>query len=549
MSNSAHQGVVKMIRRSLRKRASPKSEDKNEQKKMKNALSSIKMEPKTPLTPVPVNIPIPSPPDFTKLEIKGMKEENTNSEDEDDLDLESQRQKNLQDNAAIFSSLGFQETKVDLKMSSKKYKPKPATKRVKIPKPAPGPSRRSMRLQRIDPEGQPLPELPAEEPQIDQHARKPSGPMGMEDALFSGNSVEDHIHLVSRLGSATFSSKTTDTRPLTNFVKDLNQLRLGEEGVSKVVPERIFSLAIHPAHDRTLVMAGDKWGKLGFWDVVRDKSDDTDGIVVYHPHSRPINDLRVSPYNHLHIISCSYDGTSRCCDLQKTVFNEVYATDEDEDNLLKNFDFHSADTLVYSQQDGTVAFVDTRTPGTDAEHVYWLHQKSLRTVSVHPINNHMIVTGSTDCTAKIWDLRNLKSGGKSNKWLDQIVHSKNVYSAYFSPQTGNHILTTSLDGTLNVVECTDSGKLGKRKVIKHNNHVGRWLTPFRAAWHPSREDVFVVGSMEKPRRIQVYDCEGNILRNLSDPEVLGSVCSLNVFHPTRNVLVGGNSSGRVHVFM
>lgn len=38
------------------------------------------MEPKTPLTPVPMNIPIPSPPDFTKLEIKGMKEENTNSE-------------------------------------------------------------------------------------------------------------------------------------------------------------------------------------------------------------------------------------------------------------------------------------------------------------------------------------------------------------------------------------------------------------------------------------------------------------------------------------
>lgn len=227
----------------------------------------------------------------------------------------------------------------------------------------------------------------------------------------------------------------------------------------------------------------------------------------------------------------------------------MYATDEDEDNLLKNFDFHSADTLVYSQQDGTVAFVDTRTPGTDAEHVYWLHQKSLRTVSVHPINNHLIVTGSTDCTAKIWDLRNLKSGGKSNKWLDQIVHSKNVYSAYFSPLTGNHILTTSLDGTLNVVECTDSGKLGKRKVIKHNNHVGRWLTPFRAVWHPSREDVFVVGSMERPRRIQVYDCEGNILRNLSDPEVLGSVCSLNVFHPTWNVLVGGNSSGRVHVFM
>ena len=50
-------------------------------------------------------------------------------------------------------------------------------------------------------------------------------------------------------------------------------------------------------------------------------------------------------------------------------------------------------------------------------------------------------------------------------------------------------------------------------------------------------------------QIQVYDCGGNILRNLSDPETLGSVCSLNVFHPTQNILVGGNSSGRVHVFM
>lgn len=47
---------------------------------VQNVLSSIKVEPKTPLTPIPVNIPIPSPPDFTKLEIKGMKEENTNSE-------------------------------------------------------------------------------------------------------------------------------------------------------------------------------------------------------------------------------------------------------------------------------------------------------------------------------------------------------------------------------------------------------------------------------------------------------------------------------------
>ena len=55
---------------------------------------------------------------------------------------------------------------------------------------------------------------------------------------------------------------------LNRFTKALNKLTLRADRVAKVVPDRIFSLAIHPTEDKTLVMAGDKWGKLGFWDVV-----------------------------------------------------------------------------------------------------------------------------------------------------------------------------------------------------------------------------------------------------------------------------------------
>ena len=50
-------------------------------------------------------------------------------------------------------------------------------------------------------------------------------------------------------------------------------------------------------------------------------------------------------------------------------------------------------------------------------------------------------------------------------------------------------------------------------------------------------------------QIEVFDDHGQILHNFMDEENLGSVCSLNAFHPTRNILVGGNSSGRLHVFM
>jgi hypothetical protein len=35
----------------------------------------------------------------------------------------------------------------------------------------------------------------------------------------------------------------------------------------------------------------------------------------------------------------------------------------------------------------------------------------------------------------------------------------------------------------------------------HNNHTGRWLSQFRATWHPKREDMFVVGSVARPRMV------------------------------------------------
>lgn len=84
---------------------------------------------------------------------------------------------------------------------------------------------------------------------------------------------------------------------------------------------------------------------------------------------------------------------------------------------------------------------------------------------------------------------------------------------------------------------------------RHNNNTGRWLTRFRAVWDPKQEQCFVVGSMARPRQIEVFQDTGVLLHAFCSPECLGSVCSINAFHPTRNVLVGGNSSGRLHVFM
>lgn len=53
--------------------------------------------------------------------------------------------------------------------------------------------------------------------------------------------------------------------------------------------------------------------------------------------------------------------------------------------------------------------------------------------------------------------------------------------------------------------------------------------------------------MNRPRQIDVISDNGVSYPPLQG-EDLGSICSRVVCHPTQDIVVGGNSSGRVHVF-
>ena len=62
--------------------------------------------------------------------------------------------------------------------------------------------------------------------------------------------------------------------------------------------------------------------------------------------------------------------------------------------------------------------------------------------------------------------------------------------------------------------------------------------------------MFLIGSMDQPRRIELFSApQGNLLHTFNDTENFNAVCSLVAFHSGRPVVVGGNSSGKVHVFM
>lgn len=169
--------------------------------------------------------------------------------------------------------------------------------------------------------------------------------------------------------------------------------------------------------------------------------------------------------------------------------------------------------------------------------------------SLHPDGNVLASAGLSN-TVDFWDIRTFGSR-KSKQVLKPLAShhaGRSVNSALFAP-SGTSLLATSMADTLDLFDNPhqESGAIKPIKSIRHNNQTGRWLTTFMAKWHPQL-DIFVSGSMGKPRCVESFDSKGKMLRAVTG-ESLSSVMSRCCYHPsTQNIaMIGGNSSGRVVV--
>ena len=63
--------------------------------------------------------------------------------------------------------------------------------------------------------------------------------------------------------------------------------------MAKAVPQRIFSIAVHPCEDKLIVLTGDKNGYLGLFDV--DNEDPEQCVVNWRPHVRPLSSIHIQP--------------------------------------------------------------------------------------------------------------------------------------------------------------------------------------------------------------------------------------------------------------
>lgn len=447
-------------------------------------------------------------------------------------------QKNISEKMAFLESLGMDNLKAGLVPPPMPTSSKPSRPSEKKPKAEKLPARKSLRLQN-------KPAAPVVQSMFYQEAPevvRKEGPLHFVEVLNRGVDEGATSCLCEELAMEELSQVMS--RPLTRnakmMVNRLSELVIDDTTVQKVVPARITALAVHPSVTATLVFAGDKLGNFGFLKLGRGEKV----VEAYSPHISGLMCLKIRPNEPQKIYSGSYDGMLRCADIERGIFDEVYSVPCDDGVMW--FDWMLDNSLIVAHASGEVSFVDVRAQQKQTG-LYSMHNRKVRTIDAHPTKSWCFLTGSTDGQAKLWDARMMSRKATP---IATLQHHRSCSAAFFSPVEGNSIVTTSFDNTLRIFDCSQliEAEVRQQVVLKHNNNTGRWLTPFKAVWMPGCDELFLVGSMEYPRRIEVYSSGGTLQRQIT-AESLSSICSLIDVHPERLVIAGGNSSGKVHVLL
>jgi len=488
-------------------------------------------------------------------------------------EYEKQRLQNIERNAAYLSSLGMDVVKSEISTSVAESKRRKtvargikASKRTKEQLPR----RKSARLTGQKPEMAPVYNLDAlfsgsnqSQVTVEERVRRfDSDPIPLENLNASPESDAKMIEILKdtvvkqepKKKKAKVGRTFTQIKEYTEMV---NSLKLDQEDIAKVVKDRATALAFHPSDSKLIVGAADKFGKVGVW-LVDHRTEETegwnDGVFLYKPHCANVGKLQFHPRDYAKMYTTSYDGTIRCLDLEKEVFEEVYAVNDEDADLHYSYIPETTDSSVMYIGDtgGVVKALDMRT--NQVAWSYTLHERKINTVQTNPSSPEYLVSASLDRTVAIWDIRQLGSSKKSSKpksIASTQGFSRSVNCAYFS-YTGNYLITVSQDDKNHLFENpinAAKGKLVPKLTVRHNNNTGRWLTKFHPTWDVKGPDVYVIGSMEQPRRVEVFSAESQRpIAYLRNEEFMGSVQSLNIPHTKLNIFATVNSSGKVHIY-
>ncbi|KAI0402300.1 WD40-repeat-containing domain protein [Xylaria palmicola] len=364
--------------------------------------------------------------------------------------------------------------------------------------------------------------------------------------------------------------ETTDEK-LKTLRQDLDDLTLyagWQPNDIKITPERIYALTFHPMPDKPIILAGDKKGTLGFFDgsqktpdYPEDDEEDYDvplpEISAFEVHNRTITSIKIPMFEPNSVITSSYDSSIRCLDLATQISTQLWAPEQDEDELgISCIDIspEAKDTIIFSTLEGSLGRVDRRSK-SKAE-IWGLTENKIGGFSLHPHLPHLVATASLDRTLKIWDLRMIKGKGDLRHPSLLGEHQSRLSVSHASWGRSGHIATSSYDDTVKIYDASGAAdwkpghdlpeaQMQPGVRIPHNNQTGRWVTILKPQWQASPADgvdKFAIANMN--RFVDVYDQDGKQLAQL-DGDGITAVPAVAEFHPVHNWVAGGSGSGKL----
>ncbi|XP_015365077.1 PREDICTED: WD repeat-containing protein 76-like [Diuraphis noxia] len=466
------------------------------------------------------------------------------SDDEDEnLTYEQQREKRMKKNEEMLDILGVNQAAKTLVTSIQKHTPVKTTKPKNT---SLKPERRSLRIAHLAaPQDYQLPEeskLESNNPKTSKNNDSYGTDFKNQDSISIPEEDSDFVEKLNDDLAIKEAVNDFHKLPSHKFIHVLRSLDMYTPSV-KVSEKRIYSLAIHPSETSLTVAAGDLRGNLTLY------SNKNSEMREYRLHDAPVNCISFCTWDPYKLFSTSHDGSVRCGDIVKRTFDIIYKTEwkGQSKSKMNHATWHTEfeRNLLIGNGSGHVDMIDTRTPDKIIN-TAWCHERSVRTVQCHPLEKHYFLTSSGIGEVSLWDIRNMTD--QSINPVLQFEHPKSLTSAFFSA-SGSKMVSTCNDDNLRIfnTDRLNSSCTKPINIIPHNNHTGRWLSVFKAKWNPGRDNEFFVGSMLSPKRIQVYNSAGHVLHILQSTDMT-TYCPVIEVHPTQAIYVGGNGSGRLHIF-
>ncbi|CCH61774.1 hypothetical protein TBLA_0F02330 [Henningerozyma blattae CBS 6284] len=344
---------------------------------------------------------------------------------------------------------------------------------------------------------------------------------------------------------------------------DLQLYDIFQPNEIKIVYERISSVFFHPSIDKKLIIAGDKVGNLGFWNV-RDEPLSENGeddlvepdITRVKLFTKNVSEIDCFPTDLTKILTTSYDGTIRSIDLNTMESNEILQLKDVDGNDLGisafQFNYSDPNQIYLTTLSGEFTTLDIRMNNKNLNlDIKRLSNKKIGSFAINPKRSWEIATGSLDRTLKIWDIRKIVKEPEWSQYDDYESHqiigtydSRLSISAISYSPFDNTLVCNGYDDTIRLFDVNENNiqqELTPKITIKHNCQTGRWTSILKAKYKPN-QNVFGIANMGKA--IDLYDSEGQQLAHLKT----ATVPAVIAWHPINNWIAGGNSSGKIFLF-